>query len=110
MTTCQILQRAMLIQPVCVHLEEMPNDLEAARRIADEKALKRAADPMLLAWYEARTGRFSPNVACCSETKPGWLVYAESRGGNITIDINDEAYVFVYRDAAQEPPKPSGQP
>jgi hypothetical protein len=53
---------------------------------------------MLLAWYEAKSGRFSPAVECCSETKPGWLVYAESRGGNIAIDINDQEYVFVYRE------------
>lgn len=110
MTTCQTLQKDMLTKPVSVWLDEMPTDLEAARRAADQKALERAADPMLLAWYEARTGRFSPNVECCSETKPGWLVYAESRGGNITIDINDQAYVFVYRDAAQEPPKTSARP
>lgn len=51
---------------------------------------------MLLAWYDRKRGRFSPNVVCCSERKPGWVVYAESRGGNITIDINDESYVFIY--------------
>ena len=42
--------------------------------------------------YEGSTGSFSPHVECCSEHKPGWVVYAESRGGHITIDINDEAY------------------
>jgi len=26
------------------------------------------------------------------------VVYAESRGGNISIDINDQAYIFIYRD------------
>jgi hypothetical protein len=57
-----------------------------------------ADDPMLLGWYSSGTGRFSPNVDCCSEEKPGWIVYAESRGGTITIDINDEQFVFIYRD------------
>ena len=38
------------------------------------------------------------SVECCSEHKPGWIVYAESRGGNITIDNNDEKDVFIYRD------------
>ena len=53
---------------------------------------------MLLSWYDAGTGRFSPDVECCSEEKPGWVVYAESRGAGITVDINDEQFVFIYRD------------
>jgi hypothetical protein len=52
---------------------------------------------MLLAWYNGGTGAFSPQVPCCGDDRPGWLIYAESRGGNLVIDINDEAYVFVYR-------------
>jgi len=36
-------------------------------------------------------------VTCCSDDKPAWLVYAESRGGDLVIDINGESYVFVYR-------------
>jgi hypothetical protein len=54
---------------------------------------------MLMAWYESSSGSFSPNVQCCSEHKPGWVVYAESRGGHITIDIKDEEYIFIYREA-----------
>ncbi len=101
MTACQtLLRKDMLPNPVSIQLHEIPGDLRAAKRIADQKAAELAAEPMLLAWYEAKTGRFSPNVECCSETKPGWVVYAESRGGNITIDINDQTYVFIYRDAA----------
>jgi hypothetical protein len=53
---------------------------------------------MLLGWCDATSGRFSPNVTCCSEDKPAWIVYAETRGGNLTIDINDEKYVFIYCD------------
>ena len=52
---------------------------------------------MLLAWYDQGAGRFSPQVTCCSDDKPAWLVYAESRGGDLVIDINGESYVFVYR-------------
>jgi hypothetical protein len=55
---------------------------------------------MLLAWYEKKTGRYSPPVECCGKEKPSWVVYAESRGGNITIDINKEEYVFIYADAS----------
>ena len=52
---------------------------------------------MLLAWYDRGAGTFSPQVTCCGDDKPAWLIYAESRGGDLVIDINEEAYVFVYR-------------
>ena len=98
MTTCATtLTRDMLPDAVSIQLNETPPDLKAARLIADQKAFELASDPMLLAWYEQKTGRFSPGVECCSETKPGWVVYAESRGGTIAIEINDLAYVFIYR-------------
>jgi hypothetical protein len=68
-----------------------------ARTLADRQALAVGTEPMLLAWYNGRTGEFSPRVTCCGEDRPAWLIYAESRGGNLVIDINDETYVFVYR-------------
>jgi len=87
----------MLPHAVSLQVDIPLPDLAAARRIADQKASEMASEPILLAWYEAKSGRFSPSVECCSETKPGWLVYAESRGGDIAIDINDQEYVFIYR-------------
>lgn len=98
MTTCRTLTEDMLPNRVPLHLDAEIMDLKSARLIADQKVHEMAADPMLLSWYEARSGRFSPQVECCSEKKPGWVVYAESRGGNITIDINNQEYVFIYGD------------
>lgn len=100
MEKCEIVTRDVLTDPVQIH-QDKPLDFAQAREIADRTARELGADPMLLAWYEARSGRFSPPVECCSEIKPGWVVYAESRGGNITIDINDEEYVFIYLDASK---------
>jgi hypothetical protein len=97
MTTCSTVSKDMLVNPVSIHIDETL-DFETARLVADQKAKEMANDPMMLGWYEAKSGKFSPNVECCSEHKPGWIVYAESRGANITIDINNEAYIFIYRD------------
>ena len=91
--------RSVLANPLLIY-EGRTLDFGQAREIADHKARELSADPMLLAWYEAKIGKFSPPVECCSETKPGWIVYAESRGGTITIDINDEEYIFIYVDAS----------
>jgi len=99
MTLYKTLTKDMLVNPVTLRVEEDPLDFARARQLADQKARDFSEDPMLMAWYEGATGNFSPNVECCSEHKPGWVVYAESRGGHITIDINDEAYIFIYRDA-----------
>jgi hypothetical protein len=96
---CEILTRKELTNPVMIYTGS-PLDFGQAREVADQKARELGAEPMLLAWYEAKSGKFSPPVECCSEKKPGWIVYAESRGGTITIDINDEEYVFIYLDAS----------
>ncbi len=68
-----------------------------ARKLADEKAKLNLLDPMLLAWMDGKTGRFSPNVVCCDSRKPSWLIYAETRGAELSVNINDLSYVFVYR-------------
>jgi hypothetical protein len=85
MAGCIPLSREMLRDPIDVGVSDTPLDFARARAVAEARARQEAADPMLLAWYD------------CSDDKPAWLVYAESRGGDLVIDINCEAYVFVYR-------------
>jgi hypothetical protein len=98
---CIHVTRDMLTDPIHMRVSE-ELDLTEARTLADRKAGEVSGDPMLLAWYDRKRGIFSPDVACCGEDKPAWLIYAESRGGNITVDINDEEYVFVYYDYQTE--------
>jgi len=102
MTTCQAVTKDVLKDPISIRVDDKDLSLKKARLIADQKADELASQPMLLGWYEKSSGRFSPDVTCCSEEKPGWVVYAESRGGRITIDINDEAYVFIYSDVGEQ--------
>lgn len=97
MAGCIPLSREMLRDPIDVDIADAPLDFARARAFAEARARQEAADPMLLAWFDRETGRFSPQVTCCGDDKPAWLIYAESRGGDLVIDINREAYVFVYR-------------
>jgi hypothetical protein len=97
MAGCIPLSREMLIDPIDIEVADIPLDFARARAIAEARARQEAADPMLLAWYDRGSGRFSPQVTCCGDDKPAWLTYAESRRGDLVIDINREAYVFVYR-------------
>ena len=97
MADCIPLSREMLKDPIDIGVADEPLDFARARAIAEARARQEDPEPMLLAWHDRATGRFSPQVTCCGDDKPAWLIYAESRGGDLVIDINHEAYVFVYR-------------
>lgn len=101
MNDCKILRRDMLRGPIIVR-EAGDLDFDGAKRIADRKAREFSHDAMLLSWFDKKAGKFSPDVICCDTEKPTWLVYAESRGGSISVDINNEDYVFVYRPGSRE--------
>ena len=97
MADCILLTRDMLKDPIDVSVADESLDFSQARAIADRRARQEEPEPMLLAWYDRGAGAFSPQVTCCGDDKPAWLTYAESRGGDLIIAINQEAYVFVYR-------------
>lgn len=96
MEACIPLRREMLVDPVDVRVDDETLDFEKAKEVADEKARDISEDAMLIAWFDRKAGKFSPPVECGGKEKPAWLVYAETRGANIVIDVNREAYVFVY--------------
>lgn len=76
--------------------EDKAVDFEEAKDLAKQKARQMCADPMLLSWYDGTTGTGYPNLECGRSDKPAWIVYAESRGGNLTVDFNDGQYLFYY--------------
>jgi hypothetical protein len=82
------------------HIEfkiDNPNlDFAEAKNLAKQKAKETCADPMLLSWYQGKTGESYPNIDCGPGDKPAWIVYAESRDADLTIDINEGQYVFIY--------------
>ena len=98
MESCMEIEKKMLINPVDLKIDDGQLDFNRAKFFSDGKANELLKSPMLLSWYNRRSGHYSPSVTCCSEEKPGWLVYAESRGGNLSVTVNDEQYVFIYTD------------
>lgn len=96
MFDCTYIRKDMLSNPVEIRTEGAPLSFYDAKAIADERAKELAADPMLLSWFDRKSGMFFPKDVCCGTDKPTWLIYAEARGGNISVDFNDEEYVFVY--------------
>jgi hypothetical protein len=86
----------MLVNPIELQASENIDFFEA-KDIADQKAKELDRNPMLLAWFDGHRGKHSPDVVCGCGDKPSWLVYAQNRGGFISVDINKEKFVFVYR-------------
>ena len=83
-------------QHIKVKLDETDLDFASASDMAKQKAKEMVADPMLLSWHNGKTGESYPNLECGPGDKPAWITYAESRGGDLSIDINDGQYVFIY--------------
>ncbi|MBW2598256.1 MAG: AF1514 family protein [Deltaproteobacteria bacterium] len=86
--SCSI--KECLNNPIELKIDDKDLDFASIKQLA-------ASHPMLLAWYNGKTGDFVPKAECGSGPKPGWIVYAETRGGDIVIDINDQRYVFIYK-------------
>jgi hypothetical protein len=81
---------------IALEVDDPDLDFAEAKDLAKQKAKELCADPMLLSWYQGKTGESYPNLECGSDDRPAWIVYAASRGGNLTIDINAGQYVFIY--------------
>jgi hypothetical protein len=97
---CEIPTSEMFPKAVHVHLNEADLSFDVARRAAYERARTYCTDPMLLSWFDRKAGNYSPgNVECCKEGKPSWVAYAEGRGADLTIDINHEDYIFMFRES-----------
>ena len=71
-------------------------DIVTATNLAKQNAKKLTADPMLLSWYCGKTGEYYPKTECGRMDKLPWIVFAESRGADIAVNINDGEYIFLY--------------
>jgi hypothetical protein len=70
--------------------------LADASALAKEKARSMDRNAMMLSYHSGKTGEFWPKYDCGGGGRPPWLVFAESRGCNLKIDINDGEYEFFY--------------
>lgn len=89
------------LREIGLEVSGMELDFEAAQSLAQAAARRYAEDAMLLAWFDRSRGKESPQVPECRH-KPGWLAYAESHGGDLRIDVNRGAYVFIFASRKQD--------
>ncbi len=95
-TESDTMDRSYLGDVIPLHIDQPDLTFEAAKDAAKQKAKEHCKDPMLLSWKDGRTGRSYPDFECGAGRKPAWIVFAESRGGDLTIDVNDGEFVFIY--------------
>ncbi len=89
------------MREVGLEISGLEPDFAAAQALAQTVAQRYAEDAMPLAWFDRERGKESPEVPECQH-KPGWLAYAESHGGDLKIDINHGAYVFIFATGKQD--------
>ena len=71
-------------------------EFTSAKDLAKQTAQERSQDAMLLSWYNRKTGDFYPRFDCGGQDRPAWEVFAESRGANLTVDVDGGDYVFMF--------------
>ncbi len=62
MTCHREINRELLTGAISIVTDQRELTFPAARKLADQEAAKHSSDPMLLAWYDGKTGAFSPRV------------------------------------------------
>jgi hypothetical protein len=98
MNACEIPTPEMFSRAIHLHTDGRELTFEEARKVAYERARTYGSEPMLLSWFERKSGTYFPSIVeCCERGQPSWVAYARSRGGDLTIDINDEDYIFIFR-------------
>lgn len=83
-------------ETVALHIDDPDLDFDMARDRAKAKAREINRNAMQLAWFNSETGKGYPDYDCGPGDRPPWRVFADARGGNLMIDVNDGAYIFIY--------------
>ena len=84
------------LETVTLHVDDPDMDLTAASHMAKTKARDLDSNAMMLSYHSGKTGEFWPAYDCGGNDRPPWIVFAESRGYNLKIDINDGDFEFFY--------------
>lgn len=70
-------------------------NFKRAEALAKKIAQRKCKNCMILSWKNGKTGEFYPIRECGTQKTPAWIYYAQVRGANLTVNINDGEYVFM---------------
>jgi hypothetical protein len=83
-------------QVLRLRMESGAHDFESAAQRAREAAREISRDAMMLSWYDRERDTGYPAFECSGSDRPPWQVFAESRGANLIVEINEGAYLFFF--------------
>jgi hypothetical protein len=83
-------------EEIRLRVAEADLGFEKAKDLAKRTAREVCGEAMLLSWNNAETGECHPAFECGRSGRPAWVVYADARGADLTIDINDGRYTFMF--------------
>ncbi len=83
-------------EEVRLQVEATGLNFEKARDLAKRQAQEICSEAMLLSWNNTDTGDYYPSFECGRSGQPAWVVYADARGADLIIDINDGRYTFMF--------------
>lgn len=84
------------LETITITARDPELDLAAATAMAKAKARELDRNAMMLSYHSGKTGEFWPTYDCGGNGRPPWIVFAEARGYNLKVDINDGDYEFFY--------------
>jgi hypothetical protein len=96
MTEIQATENEYFLDTVAMTIENTELDLATASAMAKVRAREIDSNAMMLSFHSAKTGEFWPTYDCGGGGRPPWIVFAEARGYNLKIDINNGEFEFFY--------------
>ena len=98
MQACEIPSEDLLAPAVVeIEITDPQCDFDCAREVAMIEARSYDNAPRLVSWFDRKRESFFPQGECCVEGEPSWLAYGAARGADLTVDVNHEDYVFMFR-------------
>ncbi len=84
------------MQTFSVWIDDPKLDFARASAMAQQMVREVYGDVLLLAWFDRKARRASPEVPECQH-QPAWVAYAVSRGATLRVVVNDGDFVFLFR-------------
>ncbi len=77
-------------------IDEDRLDFETVKNEAKDRARQIDRNAVLLSWHDRGTDAFGPPVRCGADPRPPWVVWAASRGADLTVRVNGGAFTFYF--------------
>jgi hypothetical protein len=101
---CEIPSEDMLLPRVVnLELDDSQCEFDCAKEAAIAEARSYDNAPQLVSWFDKKGQHSFPEDECCVEGEPSWLAYGAAHGADLTVDVNREDYVFMFRLSHGEP-------